>query len=129
MQIWSGAPKAVGLTTCYPPGSSCSQSGSKCSALRSLGPRRCGREGDLVVWASQGLHTHLPRLAPWRGHSSLTVFGESTTRKTAVTSDKSLLNWRRVGRYGLSSTVGGIFVSHWSAIARLQLGSPRPVRC
>ena len=73
MQIRSGAPKAVGFTTCYPPGSSCSQSGSKCSALCSLGPRRFGREGDPVVWASQGLHTHLPRLAPWRGHSSFAV--------------------------------------------------------
>ena len=42
-------------------------------------------------------------------------FSESTTRRTAVTSYKSALDWRRVGRYGLPSTVGGVIVSHWSA--------------
>ena len=34
-----------------PSGSSCSQPGSKCNALHSPGTRRCGREGDPVVWA------------------------------------------------------------------------------
>ena len=103
-------------------------SSSKCNAMHSLGFRRWGREGGPGVWAAQGLHIFSPRPAPWRGHSSL-VTGESTMRKTAVTSDKSLLNWHRVWRYGLSSTMGGIIVSHWSAIARLKPGSPRPVRC
>ena len=37
------------------------------------------RGGDHVVWAAHGLHIPLPRLAPWRGYSSLIFTGESTT--------------------------------------------------
>ena len=37
------------------------------------------KRGGHVVWAVHGLHTPLLRLAPWRGHSSLTFTGESTT--------------------------------------------------
>ena len=33
--------------------------------------------GGRVVWAAHGLNI-LPRLAPWRGHSSLTFTSEST---------------------------------------------------
>ena len=73
-------------------------------------------------------YTHA-RLALWRGHSSLTFTSASTTRKTAVMGYKSLLNLRRAGRHGLSSLVGGTIVTHWSTIARLKLGSPRPIRC
>ena len=36
-------------------------------------------ERPSVVWAAHGLHISLPRLAPWRGHSSLAFTGESTT--------------------------------------------------
>ena len=36
------------------------------------------REGR-VMWAAHGLHIPLPRLAPWRGHSSLAFISESTT--------------------------------------------------
>ena len=54
---------------------------------------------------------------------------EEPTREVAVTGYKSTLDWRRAGRHGLSSTVGGIIAPHWSATARLKLGSPQPVRC
>ena len=51
------------------------------------------------------------------------------TRETSVTSYKSRAYWRKLGRYGLSPTVGGIIAFHWSATARLKLGSPRPIGC
>ena len=51
------------------------------------------------------------------------------TRGTLVTSYKSKADWRKLGRYGLSLTVGEVLASHWSATARLKLGSPQPVRC
>ena len=35
--------------------------------------------GRRVVWAVHGLHIPLPRLVPWRCHSSLAFTGESTT--------------------------------------------------
>ena len=44
-----------------------------------LDPVRGGREGGRVVWAAHGLHIPLPRLTPWRGHSSLAFTSESTT--------------------------------------------------
>lgn len=40
-----------------------------------------------------------------------------------------MLNWRRARRQGLLPTVGGILGSHWTATARLKLGSPQSVRC
>ena len=97
-KIRFGAPKAVGRQCDYFSGSSCSQSGSKCNALHSPGTCRCGREGEPVVWAEQGLHIPSLRLAPWREANPVSPHGEGTTRKTAVTSYKSALDWRRVGR-------------------------------
>ena len=44
-----------------------------------LDPVSEAERGGRVVWAAQGLHIPLPRLAPWRGHSSLAFTGESTT--------------------------------------------------
>ena len=55
-----------------------SLSDPKCIALHSLGSGKWGREGRRVVWVAYGLHIPLPRLAPWRGHSSLAFTGEST---------------------------------------------------
>ena len=97
-----------------------------------LDPISEAERGGCVVWATHSLHIPLPRLALWRGHSSLTFTGASTTQKTAYrqhTGYKSLLNWRRAGCHRLSSSVGGTIVSHWSTIARLKLCSPRPIRC
>ena len=60
----------------------------------------------------------------WRGYSSVTFTGASTTRKTAVTGYKSLLNWRRAGCHVLSSSVGGTIVVHWSTIATSSRADP-----
>ncbi len=54
---------------------------------------------------------------------------DNTTQETAVTSYKPRVDWHKLGRYGLSPTVGGIIVSHWSANASLKLGSPQSVSC
>ena len=64
----------------------------------------------------------------WRGHSYF-AFGVDTTRGVTVTGYKPLLDWRRAWRQGLFPSVGGIFGSHWTATARLKLGSPQPIRC
>ena len=52
-----------------------------------------------------------------------------TTRGATDTGYKPSLDWRRAWRQGLLPTVGEILGSHWTAIARLKLGSPQPVRC
>ena len=86
------------------------------------------------------LHTHInitpPRpifSTPPPTHSHLNLerilrlrpsFGVDRTRETTVTGYKPSLNWRRVQRQGLLLTVREIFVSHWTATARLKLGSP-----
>lgn len=88
--------KSVKSTTSRPSGNSCCLPGSICNVLLSLGIRRCGRKRDLVVWATQCL------LRP----GVVTLIAprcKITTRNTAVTSYKSLLNWRRVGHCGSSS--------------------------
>jgi hypothetical protein len=59
--------------------------------------------------------------------SHLTVGAQHGRQQLRVISPRS--NWRRVGRHGLSSTVGGAIASHWSITARLKPGSPRSVRC
>ena len=46
------------------------------------------------------------------------------TGETTVTTDKPQAYWRKLGRYGLSPTVGEIIASQWSDTARLKLGSP-----
>ena len=98
-----------------------------CSAFLWTTPAR-PRGGSCRLGNPGSPHTP-PRLAPWRGHSSATVPATETTRETADTGYKPRAYWRELGRQGLSPTVGGIFASHWSAIARLKLGSPQPVRC
>ena len=60
----------------------------------------------------------------WRGHSSFAIRVDTTD-----TSYKPSLDWRRARRQGLLPTVGEILGSHWTAIARLKLGSPQPIRC
>ena len=64
----------------------------------------------------------------WRGHSSLAICVDSTWGATD-TGYKPSLDWRRARRQGLLPMVGEILGSHWTAIARLKLGSPQPVRC
>lgn len=53
----------------------------------------------------------------------------NTAREMAVTSYKPRVDWRKLGRYGLSPTMGGIIVSHWATNTCLKLGSPQSVRC
>ena len=55
--------------------------------------------------------------------------GVDTTRGATVTGYKLSRKWRKARRQGFLLTVGGIVGSHWTAIARLKLGSPRTVRC
>ena len=50
--------------------------------------------------------------------------GVDTTRGATVTGYKPSRDWRKARRQGLLPTVGGILGSHWTAIARLKLGSP-----
>ena len=64
----------------------------------------------------------------WRGHSSFAIRVD-TTRGTTDTGYKPSLDWRRAWRQGLLPAVGEILRSHWTAIARLKLGSPQSVRC
>ena len=96
--------------------------------MHSFGPHQRGREGGSDVRATQFLHTiaqacALERLLQCR------CISDRPTRETTVTSYKSWAHWRKLGRYGLFPTVGGAITPHWSAIARLKLGSPRPIRC
>ena len=51
--------------------------------------------------------------------------GVDTTRGAAVTGYKPSHDWRKARRQGLLPKVGGILGSHWTAIARLKLGSPQ----
>ncbi|KAK3887712.1 hypothetical protein Pcinc_008197 [Petrolisthes cinctipes] len=53
-------------------------------------------------------------------------FGVDRTWEATDTGYKPSLNWHRVQRHGLLLTVGEIFESHWTATARLKLGSPQP---
>ena len=55
--------------------------------------------------------------------------GVDTTRGATVTGYKPSRDWRKARRQGLLPTVGGILGSHWTAIARLKLGSPQTERC
>ena len=41
----------------------------------------------------------------------------------------SLSDWRRNERQGSPPSVGEVFAPHWTATARLKLGSPQPIRC
>ena len=59
----------------------------------------------------------------WRGDSSFAI-GVDTTRGATDTCYKPSLDWRRARRQGLLPRVGEILGSHWTAIARLKLGSP-----
>ena len=63
----------------------------------------------------------------WRGHSSFAICMDTPWGATD-TGYKPSLNWRTARRQGLLPTVGEILRSHWTAIARLKLGSPQPVR-
>ena len=58
-----------------------------------------------------------------RGHSSFAI-RVYATRGATDTGYKPSLDWRRSRRQGLLPTVGEILGSHWTAIARLKLGSP-----
>ena len=51
-------------------------------------------------------------------------YGVDTTRGATVTGYKPSRDWRKARRQGLLPTVGRILASHWTAIARLKLGSP-----
>ena len=92
---------------------------------------------ELTVKAKRGILMHgqhsisisLAQACALERSFQLHCTSEEPTRKVAVTGYKSTLDWRRVGRHKLSSTVGGIIAPHWSATARLKLGSPQPVRC
>ena len=64
----------------------------------------------------------------WRGHSSFAIRVD-TTRGATDTGYKPWLNWRRARCQGLLPMVGEILGSQWTAIARLKLDSPQPVRC
>ena len=55
--------------------------------------------------------------------------GVDTTRGATATGYKPSFDWRKARRQGLLPTVGGILGSHWTAIARLKLGTPQTERC
>ena len=113
----------------------------KRNSLLFLWIRQCRGEGGQGAWATpcppyppaQAWTQPLPSLKCvhqpyWRGHSNF-ASGVDTTRGVTVTGDKPLLDWRRAWRQGLLPPVGGILGSHWTATARLKLGSPQPIRC
>ena len=89
---------------------------------------------------SQSSAYHRPGIHPNLLHTEKTILqtgedtsaspcGGDTTRGAAVTGYKPSHDWRKARRQGLIPTVGGIVGSHWTAIARLKLGSPQPERC
>ena len=97
-----------------------------------------GGEGEDAAWATactpqnnaqayihSVTYTHFHT---WRGHSSFAILLD-TTRGATDTGYMPSLDWRRAWRQGLLPTVGEILGSHWTAIARLKLGSPQPIRC
>lgn len=49
-----------------------------CISLDFIG---AAERGEPAVWAAQGFRTLSPRLAPWRGHSSLATWRETTRKK------------------------------------------------
>ena len=82
-------------------------------------------ERGILVTGQPRISIYFAQAAPWRGHSSLTFTGEEQEHgRQQFTSDKSLLDWRRVERYGLSSTVGGIIVILLVSYRPPQAGQP-----
>lgn len=80
-----------------------------CTPLDSAG--KVKRGGGPVDWAVQGLHIFCPGMYPGEA-TPVMQNSESTTQETAVTGDKSRLDWCRVECHWLSSWVGGSFMSH-----------------
>ena len=83
-------------------------------------------------------HITLPRFTSIQSPTPTSTPGEDTpafairvytTRGATDTAYKTSLDWRRALRQGLLLKVGEILGSHWTAITRLKLGSPQPVRC
>ena len=66
-------------------------------------------------WLSMGVALSITPASPC---------GVDTTRGATVTGYKPSHDWHKPRRQGLLPTVGGILGSHWTAIARLKLGSP-----
>ena len=75
-------------------------------------------------------HTHTDKTSLQTGEDTpASPCGVDTTRGATVTGYKPSFDWRKARRQGLLPTVGGILGSHWTAIARLKLGSPQTERC
>ena len=99
------------------------------------------RGGDVIHGQQPVLHISLPRhTSELASHTDTTALqtgedtpaspcGVDTTRGATVTGYKPSFDWRKARRQGLLPTVGGILGSHWTAIARLKLGSPQTERC
>ena len=99
------------------------------------------RGGDVLHGQQPVLHISSPRhTSELASHSDTTALqtgedtpaspcGVDTTRGATVTGYKPSRDWRKARRQGLLPTVGGILGSHWTAIARLKLGSPQTERC
>ena len=99
------------------------------------------RGGDVLHGQQPVLHIPSPRhTSELASHTDTTALqtgedtpaspcGVDTTRGATVTGYKPSRDWRKARRQGLPPTVGGILGSHWTAIARLKLGSPQTERC
>ena len=135
-----GVPKAVCRCTQPHSGNSCNVAGAKLSwPWCSFGSITDVERGEgHAAWATacsphNTVQAYIHSITytyfhTWRGQSNFTIHVD-TTRGATNTGYKPSLDWRRTRPQGLLPTLGEILGSHWTAVARLKLGSPQPVRC
>lgn len=104
-------------------GSSCSRAGAKRIDLHSFGLQGEAERGILTTGHPR-ISIHSAQACALERSLQCRCSSDNTTRETAVTSYKPRMDWRKLGCYGLSPTVGGIIVSHWSANATLSWAAP-----
>ena len=92
----------------------------------------------MLHWQQPVPHLTLPRHTSIQSPTPASTPGEDTPASPSASTQhreqqirtgyKPSLDWPRAWRQGLLPTMGEILGSHWTAIARLKLGSPQPVR-
>ena len=119
-----GAPKAVGLLTIT-------------SFWQLLQPSWCQMYCSALLWTTlvrprggfwwlgtPGSPHNLPRLAPWGGHSSVAVHSGQKNTGGSSYELQVQTNWHRLGCYGLSLMVRGIFIVPLVSYCMPQMGQP-----
>ncbi len=74
-------------------------------------------ERGILMTGHPRISTHFAQACALERSLQCRCSSDNTTQETAVTSYKPRVDWRKLGHYGLSLTVGGIIVSNWSANA------------